>query len=107
MRFYLSILTVAVGLILPNFVVAQKKPPPVAKYRLLKKIGLGGEGSWDYLAFDGENHRLYVSHESEVVVVNTDSGEIVGRIPNASSVHGIAPVSALGKVFISEGKANA
>lgn len=107
MKFYLSVLTVAVCLILPNFVSAQKKESPPAKYHLLKKIAIGGEGSWDYPAFDEKNHRLYVSHESEVVVVNTDSGEIVGRIPNASGVHGIAPVPALGKVFISEGKADA
>ncbi len=107
MKFYLSVLTVAVGLILPNFAHAQKKSSSMAKYKLLKKIAIGGEGSWDYPAFDGKNHRLYISHESEVVVVDTTSGEIVGRISNASGVHGIAPVPALGKVFISEGKADA
>ena len=108
MKLYLSLLTVAVGLILPNFAYAQKKSvPPAAKYRLLKKIALGGEGSWDYPAFDGKNHRLYVSHESEIVVVDTTGGEVVGRIQNASGVHGIAPVPAFGKVFISEGEADA
>ena len=108
MKFYLSLLIVTVSLLLPNFVYAQKKlVSNAAKYRLLKKIAIGGEGSWDYPAFDGKNHRLYISHETEVVVVDTVRCAIVGRIPNASGVHGIAPVPAFGKVFISEGEADA
>lgn len=106
MKFYLSVLFVAVGLILPNFVAAQKKSSTQAKYRLLKKVAIGGEGSWDYPAFDDQNKRLYVSHETEVVVINAGSAEIIGRITNVSGVHGIATVPALGKIFISEGKAD-
>ena len=105
MKFYLSVLFITVAFVLPNLVEAQNQSSPL-KYRLLKKIAIGGEGSWDYPAFDGQNKRLYISHEREVVVINADGGEIVGRITNVSGVHGIAPVPALGKIFISEGKAD-
>jgi len=76
------------------------------KYQLLRKIVVGGEGSWDYAALDQSHRRLYVSHETEVAILDIDREEVVGRIPNLRGVHGIAPVPGLGKVFISEGKAD-
>jgi DNA-binding beta-propeller fold protein YncE len=43
---------------------------------------------------------LYVSHDKEVIVLDLDSGVIVGKIPG-SDVHGIAVVQELGRGFIS------
>ena len=31
-------------------------------YKVVKKIPVAGEGSWDYLTVDSDAHRLYVSH---------------------------------------------
>ncbi len=72
-------------------------------YHLLKKFVLGGEGGWDLLAFDGAANRLYISRGSHVMVVDPDSGAIVGDIPNTPRVHGIAIAPAFGKGFISNG----
>ncbi len=80
--------------------------PKAITYHLVGKIVVGGEGSWDYAAMDQSNRRLYVSHETEVVVLNVDTEKVTGRIPNLRGVHGIAPASDLGKGFISEGKAD-
>ena len=49
---------------------------------------------------DSEGRRLYVSHDEEVVVLDLDSGAIVGKIPG-KDVHGIAVVRDLGRGFIS------
>ena len=70
------------------------------EYRLLKTIQIPGDYGWDYLTADSEGRRLYVSHDSEVVVINLDSGAIVGKVAG-SDVHGIAVVSELGRGFIS------
>jgi DNA-binding beta-propeller fold protein YncE len=69
-------------------------------YHLIQKIPVPGDYGWDYLTADSEGRRLYVSHDREVVVLDLDSGAIVGKIPG-SDVHGIAIVRDLGRGFIS------
>ena len=69
-------------------------------YHLLKTIPIPGDYGWDYLTADSEGRRLYVSHDQEVVVIDLDSGVIIGKVPG-SDVHGIAVVKELGRGFIS------
>lgn len=77
---------------------------PAAGYKHARKILLGGEGGWDYLAMDSEARRLYVSHTTKVVVIDVDKGEVVGEIPNTNGVHGIAIAPELGRGFTSNGR---
>ena len=74
-------------------------------YHLLKKINLGGEGFWDYLAFDSTTRRLFISRGTKVVVLNVDTEKIVGEIPNTAGVHGIALAPDRGNGFTSNGQA--
>ena len=74
-----------------------------AGYHLLKKFVLGGEGGWDLLAFDSAANRLYISRGTHVMVVDPDSGAIVGDIPNTPRVHGIAIAPEFGKGFTTNG----
>lgn len=73
-------------------------------YSLVKKIPIPGEGNWDYLAVDAGARRLYVSHGTQVEVVDIDSGTVVGKIENTTGVHGIAIAPELGRGFTSNGK---
>ena len=73
-------------------------------YHQIKKITIGGEGSWDYLIADGG--RVYVSHTNEVDVVDTKTGEIAGKITDLHGVHGIAIASEFGRGYISNGRSN-
>src|SRR5690349_21777983 len=75
-------------------------------YKVVKSIPLGGDGGWDYLAADSENRRLYVSHGTEVDVLNLDNEAMVGKVPNTNGVHGIALANDLGRGFISDGRDN-
>jgi DNA-binding beta-propeller fold protein YncE len=77
-----------------------------AQYRLIKEIPIGGEGGWDYITVDAATHRLYVSHATKVVVVDIDSGKVVGEIPDTAGVHGFALAPELGRGFSSNGRAN-
>jgi YVTN family beta-propeller protein len=74
-------------------------------YHFLKKIPVGGQGSWDYLSIDEANRRVYVSHETQVDVLDPDSANVVGKIPNTLGVHGIAIAPELGRGFTSNGGA--
>lgn len=77
-----------------------------SSYKLVKSIPLPGEGFWDYLAADSQNRRLYVSHNTEVQVVNLDTGTLAGTIPNTNGVHGIAIANDLERGFVSDGRDN-
>jgi YVTN family beta-propeller protein len=75
-------------------------------YKVVKSIPLGGSGGWDYLTADSQNRRLYVSHGTEVDVLNLNTGAVVGKIPNTNGVHGIAIADDLHRGFISDGRDN-
>jgi YVTN family beta-propeller protein len=76
------------------------------QYHLRQTIQIGGEGGWDYVAADSANHRLYVSHATKVVVIDTATEKAVGEIADTPGVHGIAVAADLGKAFVSSGRAN-
>jgi YVTN family beta-propeller protein len=78
--------------------------PAADGYSIVKKIPIPGQGSWDYLIVDEGARRLYVSHGTQVEVLDVDSGSIVGSIPKTPGVHGIAIASELGRGFVSNGK---
>jgi YVTN family beta-propeller protein len=75
-------------------------------YSVTKKIPVGGQGSFDYLSVDEGARRLYVSHGTQVEVLDTDSGTVVGSIPKTPGVHGIAIAPELGRGFVSNGQAS-
>ncbi len=75
-------------------------------YKIIKKIPIPGQGGWDYLTVDEGNRRLYVSHGTQVEVLDVDSLEIVGKIPNTPGVHGIAIAPEPGRGFVSNGQAS-
>jgi DNA-binding beta-propeller fold protein YncE len=75
-------------------------------YHLLEKIAIGGEGGWDYVFDDSDARRLYVSHATKVVVIDTDTNKVVGEIGGLKGVHGIATVAEFGRGFISDGRDN-
>src|SRR5581483_1179132 len=77
-----------------------------ASYKLIKTISIPGYGGWDYAFADSQNRRLYVSHCTEVDVLNLDTAAIVGKIPNTNGVHGIAVANDLDRGFISDGRDN-
>lgn len=71
-------------------------------YHLIKKIPIPGDGGWDYVAADSEARRLYVSHNTEIVVLDLDTGAIIGKIAGGPDMHGAAIASEFGRGFISE-----
>jgi DNA-binding beta-propeller fold protein YncE len=75
-------------------------------YHITGEIPIGGDGGWDYLSVDSAARRLYVSHQSHVVVVDIDANKVVGDIPDTPGVHGIAIAADLGKGFVSNGRGN-
>lgn len=74
-----------------------------ANYHLAKTYVLGGEGGWDYLTYDSLGKRLFISRGTYVMVVDPQTGKIVGEVSHTPGVHGIAIAPDLGKGFTSNG----
>lgn len=75
-------------------------------YHVLNTFHIAGTGGWDYLAVCPVNDNIYVSHGTQVNILNKNTGDSVGVIPNTDGVHGIAFAPEFKKGFTSNGKTN-
>src|ERR1700744_2440562 len=75
-------------------------------FHVTKTFTIGSPGGWDYIAV-GPDQKIYVSHATQVNILDAATGDSIGVIPNTTGVHGIAFVPALGKGFTSNGRLNA
>ena len=75
-------------------------------YKVTASIPLGGDGAWDYLRADVDARRLYVSHSTEVVVLDLDTHKEIGRLTGFGFIHGIVIVKKLHTGFLSDGQKN-
>ncbi len=75
-------------------------------YSVVKKIPIPGQGSFDYLTVDESARRLYVSHGTQVEVLDIDTLHVIGNVPKTPGVHGIAIAPESGRGFVSNGQAS-
>jgi YVTN family beta-propeller protein len=75
-------------------------------YQLIKTFTIKSDGWWDYILADPLSNNLYVSHGTQVNILDKNSGDSIGIIPNTQGVHGIALVHALNKGYTSNGRTN-
>lgn len=77
-------------------------------YAVTHRIPFKGDQTyWDYLVGDASTHRLYVTRQNEVLLLDLSSLKEVGRISGMKRVHGVALAHELSKGFISDGGGNA
>ncbi len=75
-----------------------------APYKITQSYPLGGNGGWDYIIPDSQNHRLYVARQTRLMVVDEDSGKLVGEVAGINGAHGIAIVAKSGRGFATAGE---
>ena len=73
-------------------------------YKVTSRFHVPGDGGWDYITYDGSANRLYVSHGTEVYVLDANDGKILGKIEDTPGVHGIAIVPKLHRGFTTNGR---
>lgn len=74
-----------------------------ATYRITQKYVLGGEGRWDYVVPDPPNHRIFIARQDRVMVVDENTGKLIGEVHDIDGAHGTAPVNATGHGFATSG----
>ena len=79
--------------------LAQSSSP----YHVTHTYTLGGEGSWDYVVPDPPNHRLFIARQNRVMVVDEDSGKLLGEVTGIHGAHGTAVAESTGHGFATSG----
>ncbi len=79
--------------------LAQSSP----SYRITHTYTLGGEGRWDYVIPDPPNHRLFIARQDRLMVVDEDTGKLIGEVTGIQGAHGTALVPATGHGFATSG----
>ena len=72
-------------------------------YRITRTYPLGGEGSWDYVVPDPPNHRLFIARQNRVMVIDEDSGKLLGEVTGINGAHGTAVAASSGHGFATSG----
>jgi DNA-binding beta-propeller fold protein YncE len=63
---------------------------PAQTYRVTHTYPLGGDGAWDYVVPDPSPHRLFIARQNRVMVVDEDSGSLLGEVKDVNGAHGTA-----------------
>src|ERR1022692_1967504 len=83
--------------------IASLLAQPSSSYRVTHTYTLGGDGSWDYVVPDPPNHRLFIARQDRVMVVDEDSGKLLGEVTGIQGAHGTAVAAGTGHGFATEG----
>lgn len=94
-----KILSFLIGTLLSSAVFSQN-----TSFKVVKTYPIKSSGGWDYIAVN--NHKIYVSHGSQVNILDENSGDSIGIIPGTTGVHGIAFDTDLHKGYTSNGRLN-
>jgi outer membrane protein assembly factor BamB len=80
--------------------------PAQSTWQVANTLHIGGEGGMDYLTVDPQTHRLFVPRTTHTMVLDADSGKVLGDIPGQKNAHGVAIVPSVGRGFITDGGGN-
>src|SRR4051812_17076256 len=72
-------------------------------YRVTHTYSLGGDGSWDYIVPDPPRHRLFIARQDRVMVVDEDTGKLLGEVTGLNGAHGTAVADTSGHGFATSG----
>src|SRR5262249_4202765 len=75
-----------------------------SSYRITHTYTIGGDGSWDYIVPDPPSHRLFIARQNRVMVVDQDTGTLLGEVTGIKGAHGTAIVESAGRGFATSGQ---
>jgi YVTN family beta-propeller protein len=102
MQLHRFIITAASLLTASLFTTAQQPD----KIHLLNTFHISSSGGWDYIAVQPNSNKLFVSHGTQVNILDKTTGDSLGIIDNTTGVHGIAFIPSLNKGYTSNGRLN-
>ena len=76
------------------------------EYKESARYPFGGEGGWDYLAVDSTTRKLFIARMNRIMVINVDTGKLMGEVTGVDGAHGIAWAPGGTKAFATSGKSS-
>jgi YVTN family beta-propeller protein len=83
-------LVLAVATILSVAELSAATPTTSHAFHVENQWTVGGKGGWGLLAIDVSTHQLYIPRTNHVMVVDTDTGKVVGEVEGMTNVRDIA-----------------
>ena len=77
-----------------------------SEWKEIQRHTLGGTGGWDLLAVEATSRRLFVTRGEHLMVVDVDSGKLLGDIWGLHRAHGVVLVPEKKRGFVSSGEDN-
>jgi hypothetical protein len=74
-----------------------------SSYRITDTYTLGGDGRWDYIVPDPANQRLFIARQNRLMVVDENSGKLLGEVTGIDGAHGTTLAEATGHGFATSG----
>jgi YVTN family beta-propeller protein len=65
-------------------------PTPLSQFHVQDQWNLGGKGGWGFLILDVPAHRLYIPRTNRVMVVDTETGKVIGEVEDMKNIRNIA-----------------
>jgi hypothetical protein len=87
---------IALTFVLLTSTALAQSPSP---YAITHTSTLGGGGFWDYVVPDPPTHRVYIARQTRVMVVDEDTGKLLGEVTGIDGAHGTAIVADTGHGF--------
>ena len=91
------------GLVLAAGIICSAFAQSAPVYRVTHTYVLGGDGGWDYVVPDPPEHRVFIGRTNRVMVVDEDSGKLLGEVMGINGAHGTAIATGTGHGFATSG----
>jgi DNA-binding beta-propeller fold protein YncE len=98
---WLTVLAICGVLFSPRVFLAA---PQNSGFRVIRTIPLGGTGEWDYVTVDSDAKRIYIPRSTHIMVLDEDSGKVVGDIQGMNELHGVAVAPEFNRGFVTGNK---
>jgi DNA-binding beta-propeller fold protein YncE len=72
-------------------------------YRVLQTYTPGGDGAWDYIVPEPAQHRVFIARTNRVMVVDEETGTLLGEVTGINGAHGTAIAASSGHGFATSG----
>ena len=78
-------------------------PQTAGPYSITHTFVISGDGGWDYIVPDPPNHRLFVARQDRVMVIDEETGKVLGNVTGIKGAHGTAVAASAGRGFATSG----
>ena len=72
-------------------------------YTITHTYNVGGDGGWDYVIPDAQNHRLFIARQNRLMVVDMNNGRLIAEVTGIKGAHGTALAPGTGHGFATSG----